>query len=126
MRSWPADADLGSSTARLQHRGEKRGAISELGWDDALSGYRPFLSHAELEAFFGRPSELHDLLASVLGLDDLARRYSTHFVKRASYMNNPYVDPVQKPNGEPGHRSRFCCLAAVGWLAADSVLLSCF
>lgn len=72
MRSWPADADLGSSTAWLQRRGEKRGAISELGWDDALSGYRPFLSHAELEAFFGRPSELHDLLASVLGLDDLA------------------------------------------------------
>jgi recombinational DNA repair ATPase RecF len=71
-RSWPTGADLGSSTAWLQRRGEKRGAISELGWDDALSEYRPFLSHAELEAFFGRPSELHDLLASVLGLDDLA------------------------------------------------------
>ena len=29
------------------------------------------MSHSELEAFFGRPSELHDLLASVLGLDEL-------------------------------------------------------
>ena len=46
--------------------------LSALGWDTDLKEYRPFLSHAELEAFFGKQSELHDLLASVLGLEDLA------------------------------------------------------
>jgi recombinational DNA repair ATPase RecF len=71
-RTWPAHADLSGSTSWMQRSGETRGDIDELGWADALSEYRPFLSHAELEAFFGRPSELYDLLASVLGLDDLA------------------------------------------------------
>ena len=71
-RSWAADSDLAQSTAWLQRAGEKRGPLSALGWDTDLKEYRPFLSHAELEAFFGKPSELHDLLASVLGLEDLA------------------------------------------------------
>jgi energy-coupling factor transporter ATP-binding protein EcfA2 len=70
-RSWRADAELDKSTAWLQRAGEKRGPLSALGWDTHLKEYRPFLSHTELEAFFGRPSELYDLLASVLGLDDL-------------------------------------------------------
>jgi recombinational DNA repair ATPase RecF len=71
-RSWGTDADLDGSTAWLQRAGEKRALLSALGWDADLTEYRPFLSHAELEAFFGKPSELHDLLASVLGLEDLA------------------------------------------------------
>ena len=70
-RTWPAGADLGHSVEWLQRHGDKRAPIEELGWTDALREYRPFLSHSELEAFFGRPSELHDLLASVLGLDEL-------------------------------------------------------
>ena len=70
-RTWPAGADLGHSVEWLQRHGDKRAPIEALGWTDALREYRPFLSHSELEAFFGRPSELHDLLASVLGLDEL-------------------------------------------------------
>jgi hypothetical protein len=70
-RTWPAGAGLDGSAAWLQRPGEKRGSIQELGWDVALKQYRPFLSHAELEAFFSRPSELYDMLASVLGLEDL-------------------------------------------------------
>ncbi len=70
-RSWPAGADLDGSVSWLQLAGHKRGAVDELGWSGALQEFRPFLSHSELEAFFGRPSELHDLLASVLGLDEL-------------------------------------------------------
>src|SRR5260370_37735187 len=62
---------LDESVSWLQASGPKRATVDELGWSTALSEYRPFLSHSELEAFFGRPSELHDLLASVLGLDDL-------------------------------------------------------
>jgi recombinational DNA repair ATPase RecF len=70
-RTWGVDAQLDGSTAWLQHAGEEREPLSNLGWDTDLREYRPFLSHAELEAFFGRPSELYDLLASVLGLEDL-------------------------------------------------------
>jgi energy-coupling factor transporter ATP-binding protein EcfA2 len=70
-RFWQPGADLANSAEWLQRTGEKRTSLDQLGWADALTEYRPFLSHTELEAFFGRPSELHDLLAAVLGLDDL-------------------------------------------------------
>lgn len=71
-RSWPAGAGIGDSQQWLQAEGEKRQpGLDGLGWGNDLKTYRPFLSHAELEAFFGTPHELHDLLASVLGLDEL-------------------------------------------------------
>jgi hypothetical protein len=54
-----------------QVAGEKQAGIERLGWTSALTDYRPFLSHSELEAFFGVPSGLYELLASVLGLEDL-------------------------------------------------------
>jgi hypothetical protein len=71
-RTWPG-SDFTSSTDWLQVAGGKREPTDALGWGTDLRTYRPFLSHAELEAFFGRPSELHDLLASVLGLDELTK-----------------------------------------------------
>ena len=43
----------------------------ELGWTEGCSVYRPFLSHAELEAMLGRPSELYDRLSGVLGLEEV-------------------------------------------------------
>ena len=55
----------------VQFAGEKRAGVDRLGWSEALAEYRPFLSHGELEAFFGSPSGLYELLASVLGLEDL-------------------------------------------------------
>ena len=72
-RSWPgtAGSDIAKSKAWVQAHGEKQEPVQALGWDADLVGYRPFLTHAELKAFFGRPSELHDLLANVLGLEDL-------------------------------------------------------
>ena len=51
--------------------GEKRAGLERLGWSVALADHRPFLAHSELEAFFGSPSGLYELLASVLGLEDL-------------------------------------------------------
>ena len=51
--------------------GEKRAGLERLGWSVALADHRPFLAHGELEAFFGSPSGLYELLASVLGLEDL-------------------------------------------------------
>lgn len=71
-RIWVPGTGLADSTAWLQANGEKRQpGLDGLGWAGALKTYRPFLSHAELETFFGTPSELYDLLASVLGLEDL-------------------------------------------------------
>jgi recombinational DNA repair ATPase RecF len=70
-RTWPVGADFAGSSVTVQVAGEKRTGIERLGWTSALTDYRPFLSHSELEAFFGSPSGLYELLASVLGLEDL-------------------------------------------------------
>jgi hypothetical protein len=72
QRTWPAGADFAASSVSVQVSGEKQAGIERLGWTVALTDYRPFLSHSELEAFFGSPSGLYELLASVLGLEDLA------------------------------------------------------
>ncbi len=72
QRTWPAAADFAGSSVSVQVSGEKQAGIERLGWTAALTDYRPFLSHSELEAFFGSPSGLYELLASVLGLEDLA------------------------------------------------------
>ncbi|HUR50271.1 MAG TPA: AAA family ATPase [Acidimicrobiales bacterium] len=70
-RAWGADADINESVATMQVKSQKQRPLSELGWSEELTAYRPFLSHSELEAFFGRPSDLYELLSSVLGLEDL-------------------------------------------------------
>jgi len=72
QRTWPKGADFTKSSASVQFAGEKRTGLQRLDWSKALADYRPFLSHSELEAFFGSPSGLYELLASVLGLEDLS------------------------------------------------------
>jgi hypothetical protein len=54
-----------------QIAGEKRAGLERLGWSVAIADHRPFLAHSELEAFFGSPSGMYELLASVLGLEGL-------------------------------------------------------
>jgi recombinational DNA repair ATPase RecF len=71
-RTWDGAAGFTGSRATVQAAGKKRAELGQLGWRDALVTYRPFLSHSELEAFFAGPSRLYDLLASVLGMEDLA------------------------------------------------------
>ena len=71
QRTWPAGADFAGSSVTVQVAGEKQAGLERLGWTLALTDYRPFLSHSELEAFFGSPSGLYELLAAVLGLEDL-------------------------------------------------------
>lgn len=72
QRTWPTGADFTRASVSVQVAGEKQAGIERLGWSTALADYRPFLSHSELEAFFGSPSGLNELLVSVLGLEDLA------------------------------------------------------
>src|SRR5580693_5695357 len=71
QRTWPDDADFADSSVYVQFAGEKRADLERLGWLAALADHRPFLAHSEIEAFFGSPSGLYELLASVLGLEDL-------------------------------------------------------
>jgi energy-coupling factor transporter ATP-binding protein EcfA2 len=70
-RTWQDGADFATSSVHVQVTGEKRAGLERLGWSTALVDHRPFLSHSEIEAFFGSPSGLYELLASVLGLEDL-------------------------------------------------------
>ena len=70
QRTWPDGADFTGSSVFVQVAGEKRAGLERLGWSVALADHRPFLAHSELEAF-GSPSGLYELLASVLGLEDL-------------------------------------------------------
>lgn len=70
-RTWKPGASFEDGEATMQIKGRKREDLTALGWDSDLLTYRPLLSHAELEAFFGKPSELYELLSSVLGLEDL-------------------------------------------------------
>jgi recombinational DNA repair ATPase RecF len=122
VRTWASGADLADSTGWLQRAGDKRTLMSDLGWDADLQEYRPFLSHAELEAFFGKPSDLHDLLASVLGLEDLAtadKRLNTARKAREDALTEAKkrLDPLRarlQPLAGQDERARTCLSALSG------------
>jgi recombinational DNA repair ATPase RecF len=72
-RAWRDEDDLDSSTVEVQPYGEPKADLSFLGWSDALSMYRPFLSYSELGTMLDEgPTKLHDAVSSVLGLDELS------------------------------------------------------
>lgn len=69
-RSWSDAADLNESTVQVDG---KRASLEATGWDRALRNYPPLLSHNELGRILeGRPTELYDALASILGLAEIA------------------------------------------------------
>jgi recombinational DNA repair ATPase RecF len=69
---WKETEGLTSGTAFLQVSGRRRQTTAELGWERPLKLYRPFLSYAELGGLLsGKPSEMHDSLQRILGLDRL-------------------------------------------------------
>ncbi|WP_243795362.1 AAA family ATPase [Saccharopolyspora gloriosae] len=73
QRQWPEGAELDGSVAFLQRHGAKRGAYDVGVWSDLLTTYRPFLPYSELgKLITGKPSELHDALYSLLGLDSFS------------------------------------------------------
>lgn len=71
-RAWKEDADLGASTTTVRTADGRTCSLDDLGWTGHLATHKPFLAHADLETMFeGKPSELYDRLAGVLGLGDL-------------------------------------------------------
>lgn len=65
-REWDGE-DVEVSRVWAQRHGARR-EYGELGWADALTAYRPFLSYSELGSVLGRPSDLYDALFRILGL----------------------------------------------------------
>jgi recombinational DNA repair ATPase RecF len=71
-RSWNADAKhVTDGTVRVRVPGAPDVGLERLGWGEALTLYRPFLSHAELEVLLARPSDLYDQLNALLGLEQI-------------------------------------------------------
>ncbi|RBY75812.1 hypothetical protein DQ238_18880 [Geodermatophilus sp. TF02-6] len=69
-REWEGE-DVDESRVWAQRQGARR-EYGELGWGDALTAYRPFLSYSELGSVLGKPSDLHDALFRILGLQKVA------------------------------------------------------
>ncbi len=66
---WATD-DLGRGVTTVQRPGEQRVPYADLGWQGPLGLLRPFLTHAELEAFLdATPTVLHDKVGVALGLE---------------------------------------------------------
>jgi hypothetical protein len=71
---WPAGAQEPVSAAKrwVQRKGQKQQPTSALGWDAAMSMYRPLLSYDELSGILeGKHSEFNDQIYRPLGLDQL-------------------------------------------------------
>lgn len=72
LRTWHGD-DVADSTAELDRSGQEPVPLGDLGWQEDLATYRPFLSYSELgQVIGGKPSEMYDAVASILGLEQLA------------------------------------------------------
>ena len=71
---WPSGGEVpvGSMQQWIQRKGQRREPVSVLGWDAALTMYRPLLSYDELSSILeGKPSEFYDHLYRLLGLEQL-------------------------------------------------------
>lgn len=74
-RWWDAGATAASASAAAVTRrpGEEGDALSTLGWNAALSTFRPFLPHSEVgTSVTASFSNLYDAMYAVLGLQDVA------------------------------------------------------
>lgn len=75
-RAWPGE-DVDDQTDWAQRPGQQRVSVDELGWTEDLRAFRPFLSYSELGAMLlGKPSDLHDALFSILGLEAVSSAQS--------------------------------------------------
>ncbi|MFE7243469.1 AAA family ATPase [Streptomyces sp. NPDC057580] len=71
-RAWTGE-DVAESHAEWERPGHDPAPLAALGWERDLAHYRPFLSYSELGALIGgKPSEMYDAVATILGLEQLA------------------------------------------------------
>ncbi|MCF3129103.1 AAA family ATPase [Streptomyces olivochromogenes] len=70
-RTWNGE-DFNDSEAELKRPGHGRVALDQADWRQALTDYRPFLSYVDLDRMIsGKPSEMYDAIATILGLGQL-------------------------------------------------------
>ncbi|MFF7243077.1 AAA family ATPase [Embleya sp. NPDC008237] len=70
-RTWEGDG-FGESRAELRRPGHGRVPLEQVNWKQALGDFRPFLSYVDLDRMIGgKPSEMYDSIATVLGLGQL-------------------------------------------------------
>ncbi|HXG88033.1 MAG TPA: AAA family ATPase [Vicinamibacterales bacterium] len=70
-RKWTGD-ELDSHDVKCTGPAKQTQTLESIGWDTALSTFRPFLSYNELGTLLeDGPSKLYDALSGVLGLSDL-------------------------------------------------------
>ncbi|MGW7574983.1 AAA family ATPase [Streptomyces sp. NPDC054765] len=69
--TWPGD-DVTAPEVVFKRPGYGQRPFKDVGWEEALNGYRPFLSYSDLDKLIsGKPSELYDSIATILGLGEL-------------------------------------------------------
>lgn len=91
VRGWTGP-DLADSHATVQRPGQQRADLATLGWEQDLVTYRPFLSYSELGRMIdGKPSEMYDAVAAILGLERL-----THAEQRLSAARKAFDDSEKK------------------------------
>ncbi|WP_345962874.1 AAA family ATPase [Streptomyces sp. BRB040] len=70
-RTWTGDA-FTDSEAVLRRPGHGTMPLEQAGWEQATRAHRPFLSYSDLNNLInGKPSEMYDNIAAILGLDAL-------------------------------------------------------
>ncbi|MGI3202784.1 AAA family ATPase [Streptomyces sp. GLT-R25] len=95
LRTWHGD-DVADSAAELDRPGHDPVPLPDLGWQEDLATYRPFLSYSELgQVIGGRPSEMYDAVASILGLEQLAAAD-----KRLRDLAREYDAPAKEAKAE--------------------------
>ncbi|WP_043195586.1 AAA family ATPase [Streptomyces sp. NRRL WC-3725] len=95
LRTWNGD-DVADSTAELDRPGHDPVPLPDLGWQEDLATYRPFLSYSELgQVIGGKPSEMYDAVASILGLEQLASAD-----KRLRELARAYETPAKEAKAE--------------------------
>ncbi|MEV8389803.1 MULTISPECIES: AAA family ATPase [unclassified Streptomyces] len=97
-RTW-AGEDFGDSHGELKRPGHGRVPLNQVDWKQSLSDFRPFLSYADLDRMIsGKPSEMYDAIATILGLGQLSAADS-RLIKEAKEL----ADAAKVANGElPG------------------------
>ncbi|MEV5347415.1 AAA family ATPase [Streptomyces achromogenes] len=69
--TWPSN-DVTAPEVEFKRPGHGRRPFKDVGWERALHDYRPFLSYSDLDKVIsGKPSELYDSIATILGLGEL-------------------------------------------------------
>lgn len=69
--TWPGD-DVTTPDIEFRRPGHGRRPFADMGWEQSLNDFKPFLSYADLDKVLnGRPSEQYDSVAAILGLGAL-------------------------------------------------------